>query len=160
MTMKSKFGNMEVNDVSMDYWVIEGVGVNVDKLLPHLNNRKCVDIILTYFPDDEDALKWKTRRNLKDFDIRDFLYGEPFDNFADLFTYCDVTDTLTYGDDGDGASYLYYPPTMPWRRNPNEPKSIEEVHKRIIDAVKTITDLTDAEIELLIDDDIYVVGSG
>lgn len=49
---------------------------------------------------------------------------------------------------------------MPWHRRENEPRSVEEVHGRIIDAVMEVTDLSEAEIEAMIDDDIYSVGCG
>lgn len=146
--------------MSTCYWMIEGIGIDVDKLLPHLNKRKIINVILKQCPDDEEALEWKGRRDLKSFDIDDFLYGNPFENLADLLTHCDDTDTLTFGDDGDGGVYFYYPPSMPWHRRDNEPKSIEEVHERIVDAVMEITDLSEAEIEAMIDDDIYAVGCG
>ena len=60
----------------------------------------------------------------------------------------------------DGGAYFYYPPSMPWHRTDSEPDTLDEVHKRIIKAVQVITDLTDEEIEQMIDDDLYVVGIG
>lgn len=147
----------------MTYWLIEGIGINVDKVRPHLNKRKVINLILRHFPENEDALKWKFRRDLSGFDIYDFFDGCPFDNLADLLTYCDDTDTLTYGDTNgynDGDEYFYYPPSMPWGMRDNEPQSIKEVHERIIDAVKVVTDLSDAEIESLIDNYISAVGCG
>lgn len=146
--------------MSTTYWMIEGIGIDTDKLLPHLNKRKVINVILKQCPDDEEALEWKGRRDLKNFDIDDFLYGNPFENLADLLTHCDDTDTLMFGDDGDGGVYFYYPPSMPWHRRDNEPRSVEEVHERIVDAVMEITDLSEAEIEAMIDDDIYAVGCG
>lgn len=94
------------------------------------------------------------------FDIDDYLYGEPFENLADVFTFCDDTDSLTYGDNGDGESYFYYPPSYPWERTENEPSSIVEVHERVIKAVLRLCDMTREQVEALIDDDIYDYGCG
>lgn len=146
--------------MSMCYWMIEGVGIDTSKLWQHLNKRKLVNLISKQCPDDEEIIEWKRRRNLTEFDVDDYLDGNPFENLADLLTHCDYTDTLCYGDDGDGGIYFYYPPSMPWHHRENEPQSIEEVHKRIIDAVMEVTDLSKAEIEEMIDDDIYSVGCG
>ena len=93
-------------------------------------------------------------------DIEDYLYGQPFDNIADLLTHCDDTDSITYGDDGEGSYYFYYPPSMPWEMRDTEPKNIQEVHNRIIAAVQQVADLESDEIDLMIDDDLHVVGFG
>ena len=65
-----------------------------------------------------------------------------------------------YGDDGESGAYLYYPPSLPWQRTENDPQTLEEVHRRIIKAVQRVTDLTSEAIEVMIDDDLYVVGIG
>lgn len=88
------------------------------------------------------------------------LHGEPFENLADVFTFCDDTDSLTYGDNGDGESYFYYPPSYPWERTENEPSSIAEVHERVIKAILRLCDMTREQVETLIDDDIYDYGCG
>lgn len=146
--------------MSVCYWMIEGIGIDVEKLRPHLNKRKLINFLVKQYPEEKEVLHWKGRRDIKEFDIDDYLHGDLFDNLADLLTHCDDTDTLTWGDDGDGGVYFYYPPSMPWHRRDNEPKSQEEVHERIVDAVMVITDLSEAEIEKLIDDDIYAMGCG
>lgn len=146
--------------MSVSYWMIEGIGVDVEKIRPHLNKRKVLKLILEQYPDDEDANEWKSRRDLRGFNIDDYLYGNLFDNLGDLLTHCDDTNTLTYGDNGDGGIYLYYPPSMPWHRVPNEPDSQKEVHRRIIEAVMKVTDLDFHTIDEMINDDIYEVGCG
>lgn len=92
--------------------------------------------------------------------MRDILYSYFDGRIGDLLAHCDDTDTLTFCDDGDGNEYFYYPPSMPWHRTENEPDSAEEVHRRIIKAVQCLTDLSEAEIEKMIDDDLYVCGCG
>lgn len=81
-------------------------------------------------------------------------------DLGDLLCYCDDTDSLTFCDDGVGNEYFYYPPSLPWHRTDAEPDSAEEVHRRIIKAVQKLTNLTDAEIDAMIDDDLYEVGCG
>ncbi len=146
--------------MSVCYWMIEGIGIDVEKIRPHLNKRKLSNLLVEQYPEEEEVLYWKGRRDIGTFDIDDYLHGDLFDNLADLLTHCDDTDTLTCGDDGDGGCYFYYPPSIPWHCRVNEPKSQEEVHKRIVDAVMVVTDLSEAEIEKLIDDDLHVMGCG
>ena len=146
--------------MSVEYWLISGVGVDIYDITPHINNRKLIDVILRQCPDNEDIKQWEHRKDIDKFDMEEFMYGSPFQNFADLLTHCDDTDTLTFGEDGDGGIYLYYPPSMPWERTKNEPDSIEEVHRRLINVIQAITDMGENEIRAVIDDDIYVVGCG
>lgn len=71
-----------------------------------------------------------------------------------------IQTPITYGGDGEGGYYFYYPPSMPWELREDDPKTIDEVHRRIVTAVQKVTDLSEAEIEEMIDDDLYVVGIG
>lgn len=146
--------------MSVCYWIIEGVGIDTDKIVPYLNKDKLINFLAQQLLDDEDIAELYSNPESFSFDIEDFLCGNPFDNLADLLTHCEDTDTLTYGDDGEGGSYFYYPPSMPWHMRKNESKTIDEVHERIISAVQKVTNLTDTEILDMIDDDIYVVGVG
>lgn len=113
---------------------------------------KCIQLLKEQLPGEEISEDG--------FDIDDYLYGEPFENLADVFTFCDDTDSLTYGDNGDGESYFYYPPSYPWERTENEPSSIAEVHERVIKAILRLCDMTREQVETLIDDDIYDYGCG
>jgi len=150
--------------MSVSYWMIEGIGIDTDKIRPYLNQDKLLDLLAEQLPKEDDVLELIQLREdtgkCPEFNVDDYLYGQPFDNFADLLTHCDDTDTITYGDDGDGGCYFYYPPSMPWELRENDPKTIEEVHRRIIIAVQKVTDLSEAEIDELIDDELYVVGIG
>lgn len=146
--------------MSTCYWMIEGIGLEVGQLYDRIDKRKLVNFLSEQLPDDESLQEWKHKRNIQDFEFDEYLYGGLFHNIADFFTHFDDTNTLNYGDDGDGAYFLYYPPMMPWLVSENEPKSIEDVHQRIVKAIMPITDLKPQEIEDLIDDDLYRVGMG
>lgn len=146
--------------MSVSYWMIEGVGIDTDKIEPFLGKEKLVQMLLEQLPDDEELLEISANKKYDELDVRDFLYGNPFQNLGDLLTHCDDTDSITYGDDGESGSYFYYPPSMPWHRTETEPKTLEEVHRRIIKAVQVVTNLSVSEIEAMIDDDLYVVGVG
>ena len=146
--------------MSMCYWIIQGVGICADEIEEFINKEKLANKLLEQLPDDDELLSMVETKNYSKLDIDDFLFGCPFDNIAEVLWHCDDTDSLTYSDDGEGESYLYYPPSMPWHHTDTEPKSVEEVHKRIIDAVKKITTLSDEEISKMIDDELYIVGCG
>ena len=145
--------------MSMCYWTVSGIGIDTVKMWDHINKRKAIDALLALFPDDLELLEWKKRKNLQGFRIEEYLYEADIYNFAELLTKCDDTNTLTFGDADDGE-FLYYPPSMPWDRKENEPKSVQEVHDRIVAAVMKVVDMSKEEIEALIEDDIFAVGCG
>lgn len=146
--------------MSVSYWMIEGVGIDTSKIEPFIDNEKLVKMLLEQLPNDEELSEIIASKKYNEFDMRNFLYGEPFENLGDLLTYCDDTNSITYGDDGESGSYFYYPPSMPWHRVPDEPETLEEVHRRIIKAIRVVTNLSEEDIEAMIDDDLYVVGVG
>lgn len=150
--------------MSMSYWMIEGVGLDTDKIIPYLNSEKLAQFLIEQLGQEPDTVAELKRMvasgDFSSLDIEDYLYGQPFDNLADLLTHCDDTDSITYGDDGEGSYYFYYPPSMPWEMRDTEPKNIQEVHNRIIAAVQQVADLESDEIDLMIDDDLHVVGFG
>lgn len=138
--------------MSMCYWMCQGIGIRTNDLYPFLNTAKCIEVIKEQIP-DEDI-------DEESFNIDDFFYGEPFQNLGDLLCHVDVTNTLTYGDNGDGEYFFYYTPSYPWDRVQNEPESIKDVQERIISAVLCLCDMKIEEVESLIDDDIYEYGCG
>lgn len=150
--------------MSMSYWMIEGVGLDTDKIIPYLNNEKLAQFLIEQLGQEPETVTELKRMvasgDFSSLDIEDYLYGQPFDNIADLLTHCDDTDSIIYGDDGEGSYYFYYPPSMPWEMRDTEPKNIQEVHNRIIAAVQQVADLESDEIDLMIDDDLHVVGFG
>ena len=150
--------------MSMSYWMIEGVGLDTDKIIPYLNSEKLAQFLIEQLGQEPETVTELKRMvasgDFSSLDIEDYLYGQPFDNIADLLTHCDDTDSITYGDDGEGSDYFSYPPSMPWEMRDTEPKNIQEVHNRIIAAVQQVADLESDEIDLMIDDDLHVVGFG
>lgn len=138
--------------MSMSYWMCEGIGIRTNDLYPFLNAEKCIKVIKEQLPDEEI--------DEETFDIDEYFYGEPFQNLGELLCLVDDTDTLTYGDNGDGEYYFYYIRSYPWERKDNEPQSIEEVYERIIAAVIRLCDISSDAIRALVDEDIYDYGCG
>lgn len=120
--------------MSVEYWPITGYGVEADALMPYLNVKKCVSFLRKQLNDDSiEELG---------FDIGDYLGGTVYDDFAEMLTYLDDTDCLTYCDTGyDGRNYLYYPATYPWHFSNKDPRSEYEVRERIYRAVSQICDI-------------------
>lgn len=138
--------------MSMSYWMCEGIGIRTNDLYPFLNAEKCIKVIKEQLPDKEI--------DKETFDIDEYFYGEPFQNLGELLCHVDDTDTLTYGDNGNGEYYFYYIRSYPWERKDNEPQSIEEVYERIIAAVIRLCDISSDAIRALVDEDIYDYGCG
>lgn len=151
--------------MSMSYWFIEGVGIDISKIEEHLNKEKVIRFLLKDLSHEEDIVAELTDilsrgAPYDNFDIDDYLYGEPYNGIEEILYNCDDTSTLTYGDNGDGGHYIYYARSYPWEHRDNEPNTIGDVHKILIDAVKKLTNLNSLEIEDMIDDDIYEYGCG
>lgn len=138
--------------MSMRHWVCEGIGIRTDKLYPYLDTKKCIRELKKQLPDE-------TIRP-DGFDIDDYFYGNPFNDMGEFLYHLDDSDTMTYGDNGDGEHYFYYPPNFPWAMGPNEPKTIEDVHRIIINAVMKICNVDEDVIERMIEDDLYEYGCG
>ena len=137
--------------MSTEYWICNGIGINVEYILPRLDKKKCMKFIESQI----DGVEIEE----KEFDINKFIEYPFFDNIADMLTYCDDTDTLTYTDNGEGTYYFLYEPSYPWLRLPKEPETREEVYENIIKAVRKITNMQSYEIRELIED-IYDWGCG
>lgn len=72
-----KIIEVEVSKMSMSYWICEGVGIRANQLRPFLNLQKCIQLLKEQLPSEEISEDG--------FDIDDYLYGEPFENLADVF---------------------------------------------------------------------------
>ena len=151
--------------MSVDYWFIEGIGIDISKIEEHLDKEKLIRFLLVDLAHEEDIVADLTDilnrgAPYDDFDIDDYLYGSPYDSIEEIIYNCDDTSMLTYGDDGDGGHFIYYARSYPWERKNGEPKSVDDVHKILIDAIKKLTNLNSLEIEDIIDNDIYEHGFG
>lgn len=133
--------------MSIDYWSVRGIGIAADRIEPYLDVDKCINLIREQTNDEVVPEK-------DDFDIRDYLYGDIFENLGDLLCACDDTNTFTWNDGANDTPYFLYTPQYPWERQENEPDSVQEVHRRIIAAVQKVCNLNDSDVEKLIDDDI------
>ena len=152
--------------MSLSYWVIEGVGLCTEDIEPYINKKKLVEFMLEQLDSKDEEVISELKHmiateDFSEFDLINYLYGYPFENLADILTHCDDFNSLTFGDDGDSgcsSHYLYYPPSMPWWIREEDPKSLDEVHNRIVAAVQKITDMDAEDILRLIDDNLFVVG--
>lgn len=146
--------------MSVSHWLIEGIGIDANDIVPYIKTRKILQVFRDQFPEEAHLNRMLMTGNYSSFDMEEYLYGNGFENIADILCHCDDTDTLTFCDDGEGNSYFYYPPSMPWHHTKNEPQSEQEVIDRIVRAVQKIADMTRDQIEKIIDTDLYVVGFG
>lgn len=138
--------------MSMEVWVCEGIGLRSSAIYPHLDMNKCCMEIQKQLSGVEIS------RNR--FDLDDFLCCDPYCGLGDFLASLDDTNTMTYGDNGNGETFFYYTRCYPWEQLWNEPKSIDDVHQRIIRAVSKVCNLSPDEIDKLIEDDIYEEGYG
>ena len=44
------------NDMSVSYWLIEGIGIDTEKLFPHIDKKKFVQTLHELLPDDADVI--------------------------------------------------------------------------------------------------------
>lgn len=143
--------------MSVCHWIVEGIGIETSKLWDYLSKDKCIAFL------EKDCGCEFTEEEKEQFSIdNDFedIVQETLANTAEAFCNCDKTGFMTFGDNGIGDYYFVYPPKYPWQCKEHEPKSIDEVHKIIRDAVHVLCDISDEEIEKLIDNDIYEYGCG
>lgn len=92
--------------------------------------------------------------------MTEYMYGNPFENFADVLTHCDDSDSR-HSVMMVRAAITYI--TLRLCRGGSEkmsPGSLDEVHDRIVAAVQKVTDMKREEILWLINDDLFVVGCG
>lgn len=142
-----------------EYWVIKGVGINTERIREYLDKVALANFCYHHLLNDDELYELIRHENYDDFDIEEYLHGQPFDNLADLLTYCDDTDTLTYGEDKEGNSYLYYPPSMPWELRKEDPRTLSDAHDIIADAILKVTsELSRGTLIEMIDDDLNELG--
>ena len=78
--------------------------------------------------------------------------GWYYSNICEMLACMNVLFESGSSEDED---YLFYPRKYPWEMKKDEPKTIQKVHKIIIDTVLLVCDMTREQVENLINDDIY-----
>lgn len=149
--------------MSLCYWSICGVGICAEDIYDYLDKEKLANFLYSEITDGEEAERLRTLIYEQRYDevcLEDYFDNYAFDSLAEILYACDSTKLLTYGEDEDGMSYLFYPSSMPWQRRNDEPENLKQVHDIIINAVQKISSLSRKEIERMIDDDIDIICSG
>lgn len=159
--------------MSMIVWAIQGIGIKANDVEPHLDINKIIKVARIIGTKETveklKAYKKTLQATKQPLDIDDVLsvfeieYPSPssaahIENIADLLLCCEETAAFTWTGNGEGTWYFYYKPSMPWERTDADPKSLSEVHERIIKAVQMVTKLSKDEIEDMIDDDLDEYG--
>lgn len=130
--------------MSTCYWMIEGIGILTNRLIPFLDKVKYTELIKKEFS----------------FSLTEEQLLEDLDYVAEALCKCDDTQTLAHSFNEDGENFLFYPKSFSWERRKKEPDCIADVHKNIIDAVLCLCNMTREQVEEMIDDSIYEVGCG
>lgn len=124
----------------MSYWMIRGLGFSMDKIREHLDAEKILAVYKQKDPpisaDDIDG--WPDMDNAARLHALDELQDMRF-GFADLLGDSDPLHLLSYGNDGDCGSYLFYEPCLPWEMKENECTSEQAARDHICDVVMPFT---------------------
>lgn len=107
--------------MSMEYWMVFGIGFDMQDLMPYLDPEKLRQKLAEkpVFFSEQDDVRWETA----DIDGRIALlekYKDSSFGFADLVAETDTESLLSFGNDGDDGHYLYYEPSYPWDRKEKE----------------------------------------
>lgn len=82
--------------MSMSYWMIEGIGLNVQDIKPYINMEKAVRFFYGLFPNDPDLADLIAANDYASFDLETFYQGNGFENLADVLCHCDDTSSLIH----------------------------------------------------------------
>lgn len=137
--------------------IVIGVGICVDDLLEHIDRDALLSLMKEHNANPERFSKsdWDNFSNAAD--IISDITGRAIQDPAELFWLADKT-TLTWDAisvKGETKGFLFYRPQMPWNYTETCPRSLKELHRIIINAVKRLCPgMEDNEIEELICDDL------
>lgn len=143
--------------MSVVHWICKGIGVRSSEVYPFLNQKKCLAELKKLLPDDEDVQNINIE--FDDFDINDFMHGEPYMYLGHFLSQLDTSMLLSYGE-ADNESFCYYSPRYPWDISENDPKSLSEARALVKNVIRKVCDIDNERLEKLIDDDIYEYGCG
>ena len=121
--------------MSMSYWMIYGLGFSMDDLAPYLDADKIRQKLLeqkSISITSEDAARWEKINDWARLELLQDCTDTSF-GFADLMAESDQKHLLSYGNDGENGSYLYYEPSYPWDRKEQECQTEEAAREHICD---------------------------
>ena len=122
--------------MSVTRWPIIGYGIKIDNIAKYINNNKVKKEISNLLPNettifDEDILQ------------SDCFCGNPYYYFSEFLADLDNHRWFTYDSNGDGDEFFLYPPKYPWEIRDDDPKSMEDIDKRLIEILNKICDMPD-----------------
>ena len=102
--------------MSLSYWMIVGLGLSMKELFPYLQASKIRQRLREQKGSDlnmEDTALWGKINDTERFKLLlEYLTGDF--QFADLIAQSDGRHLLSYANDGEDNTYLYYEPSYPW----------------------------------------------
>lgn len=114
--------------MSLSYWMIVGLGLSMKELFPYLQASKIRQRLREQKGSDlnmEDTALWGKINDTERFKLLlEYLTGDF--QFADLIAQSDGRHLLSYANDGEDNTYLYYEPSYPWEREEKEFRTEEE----------------------------------
>ena len=129
--------------MSLSYWMIVGLGLSMKELFPYLQASKIRQRLRKQKGTDlnmEDTALWGKINDTERFNGRHLL---------------------SYANDGEDNTYLYYEPSYPWEREEEDFRTEEEAKRYICNIVMPFVgdQVTRKDILALIGD-VYEVGCG
>ena len=149
--------------MSLSYWMIVGLGLSMKELFPYLQASKIRQRLRKQKGTDlnmEDTALWGKINDTERFKLLlEYLTGGF--QFADLIEQSDGRHLLSYANDGEDNTYLYYEPSYPWEREEEDFRTEEEAKRYICNIVMPFVgdQVTRKDILALIGD-VYEVGCG
>lgn len=145
--------------MSFNYFTIEGIGVTESNIAPFVNPKKVIECIKKLCPSELEDIENDTN-GVDDIDELENIVdgyicsGGYYKSICEMLVYMNDENFLLFEPSND-EDYLFYPRKYPWEMKKGEPKTLQEVHEIIIDAVLLVCDMTREQVENLIDDDIF-----
>lgn len=144
--------------MSVCYWTVEGVGFRVDDILPRIVPEKYLAELNKALPGHEEDFVWDGNG---EFDPTDYCgYSSDYESVGELLCSFDEGNYDFARGTYEDEEYVYLPPIMPWQVQESSPKSLDETCDRLCKMVQRITDMTEAEIQEIIDTDLFLVDCG
>lgn len=122
--------------MSMSYWMIRGLGFSMDKISEHLDAERILEALGQKEPpiSAADIENWSGMDNAGRLHALAEFQNVQF-GFADIIGDSDPLNLLSYGNDGECGSYLFYEPCLPWEMREHECKTEQAARDHICDVV-------------------------